>query len=284
MTGMRGLYIFLSIVAVTLMVLFTATSFALKGKANWDDLLLNLGAEVFGILATVFFIERIIRSREEQELLPVKHLIYDKLLEAISRFERELLYPLFLQDEQDLPPLTSQSFSQPSVALQSLRGMRDKHTLQTRFQEVLVDGLTEQLLRVEDPRHEQIPEYGNWPVWMPSEVESVLEEVREILATYRTVVPEVLDTWAHLLEPTLLNILQRLDGRIEEALRTSDPQDHQFGIFFREGRSRDEYERNVREQLDVFLNPVSSAVAEVIQQSWSLGDWIENEISKRRRT
>ena len=55
---------------------------------NWfPDLLLNLVAEAVGIIATVYFIERRLKEREEAKWLPSKHFLYSRL---ISHFDEVL--------------------------------------------------------------------------------------------------------------------------------------------------------------------------------------------------
>jgi hypothetical protein len=48
------------------------------------DLLLNLVAELFGIVVTVFFVDRLIQKREEARWLPSKYYLYSRL---ISHFD-----------------------------------------------------------------------------------------------------------------------------------------------------------------------------------------------------
>jgi hypothetical protein len=268
MTGMRGLYIFLSIVAITFMVLSAAASFALKGEAAWGDLLLNLSAEVFGILATVFFIERIIRSREERAWHPIKRLIYEKLRDANRDFEQDL--------PADLP--------QPTTAL--LREALDKITLQVRLRAILVNDVVDDILK---------NAYAQGRV---RHFDSSLHLVNlihhrsgQVLREYRTVLSEVLDTSAHLLEQALLDRLHNLDKRIVEALKlsadywqdfsTSDSTSFKYPRQTREGESREEYENYLFENADEIFKPLVTGLAPVIQESTLLNVWIENELKRR---
>lgn len=68
---------------------------------RWVDFFLNVVTEALGILITVFFVDRLIKRREEARWKPTKHYVYSKLLRFTSTMLREF-YPLQLVRNVDM--------------------------------------------------------------------------------------------------------------------------------------------------------------------------------------
>lgn len=251
MTELRRLYIFLSVVAVILMVLTTATSFILKEEAAWGDLLLNLSAEVFGVLVTVFVIERIIRWREEQTWRSVKLLVYEKLQTVHYQFEQDLTATL----------------PQPAAAL--LSEVLDSHTLHMRLREILVDDVLNRTSESEY-RLKRVEEL----------VKHYFFETHGVLFKYRTVLGEVFNSSGPMLDQALLESLHLLDRRIAEALNTVNQAFLEHERLIWERTRLIENKNYLREELDTIFEPLATSLASVIQTSTILNGLVERKHSR----
>ena len=143
-----------------------------------QDLLLNLIAEVIGIIATVFIVDRLIQRREEKRWLPSKHHAYAKLLETIGNLLNDTL-------PQEVKKPSSEMYMYGNV------GAFPKIEL----------GLDEPMS----------------PTLLPS-IEQGIELHKqfdtEIVSRARQEIEDILDQRAFLLDPELLTLVLELDRRL----------------------------------------------------------------------
>jgi hypothetical protein len=64
---------------------------------RWVDLLLNVITEALGIIVTVFFVDRLLKKREEARWKPSKSLAYSKLVETTSEIIKVFLTTSLLE-------------------------------------------------------------------------------------------------------------------------------------------------------------------------------------------
>jgi hypothetical protein len=84
----------LALVAGAVMLLVSGIGFALKQLNQWislGDFFLNLGAELFGIIATVFVIERVLAWRETKRWQHARNWVYGDVLETVDKLLMALL-------------------------------------------------------------------------------------------------------------------------------------------------------------------------------------------------
>lgn len=59
-----------------------------------QDLLLNIASELIGIVVTVFFVDRLLKAREQNRILPSRQIVYAWLLEEVAN----LLGPVIISN------------------------------------------------------------------------------------------------------------------------------------------------------------------------------------------
>ncbi len=258
------------------MILTTVGSFYLQGEVALSDLLLNLSAEIFGIVVTVFVIERIIAWRESRAWLPARRGLHEKLLDIITDLMRDLTQGM------DPPNLGGEDVS---VDERNKRLRDIEEQLRRRYVTSAAGPIISQL---RSGRRSRVPK---------RELSAPYDRVKGSLTKARVRLSEAMDVSAALLEAELLAMLQVLEREISGAL--ADIDDAWKDINHRRTRSDGEmfprmpeqnesleehgdYAKYLHEALGEIYRPLTRAIASVLKAGAGPKPWLEVRLPQNR--
>ena len=141
-----------------------------------NDMLQNILAEALGIFITVYLIDRFNKRREERRWLPSKHLLYAKLIHQVTRLMRETIpYGLWKRSR------TVYCFGQ-------VRAMAS------------IEFENSDMFEVDTRIYQTIKDEGQFDT--------------KPLSKYQTNFENILDSYAHIIEPELLEYLLKLEANL----------------------------------------------------------------------
>lgn len=226
-------------------------------RAAWDFFGSNLAAEVIGIVATVFVIDRVLKRREklreEQLWHPTKQLLYDKLLNTIGYLLIDTLPPDFRTEDRSSGTLVvklAKDVSDPAV------------------EALLTKRLVSDLL-ASPPGADESPGEAT-----KISTEIFCKNLQLFFSRARRQVKEIFGSAAFLLDPELTNLLHIFDQKLVYAHDKAAILEIQKGLPLLALVCRS---NNDAPTFENFLRPLASATLDAVRAAEEVKSWLEEK-------